>query len=197
MGIKEDFYKMKRFFEDRKNNFVIYDVNNKDSSRYSHYFTPPKYEDIFYLEFDAGYFNARDDKYYIDPYDSFVFGMQFVNYGDRIEVTDYNRSFECGVEEAEGNGLMAKHFDKVQKVVNAHGLELKELISNGTEIRKITSLNTFVLDAIKLIKVMLMINYMKDTYPYISGNKNIWEDIRALKQSWGIKVKKSKVIKND
>lgn len=92
---------------------------------------------------------------------------------------------------------MAKHFDKVQKVVNAHGLELKELISNGTEIRKITSINTFVIDAIKLIKVMLMVNYMKDKYPYISGNKCIWEDIRALKQSWGIKVKKRKGTKND
>lgn len=196
MSVSEDFSKIKSFFIDRQNDFVIYKVTDKDSSLHSHYFTPPKYEDIFYLEFDAGYFNALDDKHYIDPYDSFVFGIQFVNYGDRIEVTDFNRSFECGVEEFEGNGLMAKYFDKVQKVARSHGFELKSLETCDTEIRKVTSISTFAIDAVKLIKVMLMINYMKDTYPYISGNKNIWEDIRALKKSWGIKQSKKKGAKN-
>ena len=74
---------------------------------------------------------------------------------------------------------MYKHLNKVKEVASANKLTITE-----TEIHKITSKKTFIDDAIKLIKVMLMINYMKDKPPYISGNKYIWEDVRSLKASW-------------
>ena len=179
----QEYEKMKEFFNSNKDKFVFYQLDFDNKCMYSDYFWPQPFKENCYIHFHSSYISANKPQnkelYYIDSYDSFVFGIYLVNYGDRIELTDFNRTWECGVEEFEGSGLFSKYYDLVKEIVTKHGFCMEK-----TEIHKVTTLKTFVKDAIALTKIMLMVNYIKDKPPYLSYNKYIKEDIHALRKSW-------------
>lgn len=183
------FEKIKRFFVERERNGVYYKVitDRKDMFIYSDYFTPKPFQDIFYIEFLTELITCPptpapwEGGHYIDQYDSFVFGIYFVHYGDRIDVTDFNRTWECGYEAFEGSELPRIHFDLLQKIVREHGFDVN---ISDTEIKKSVTENSFQEDAVNLIKVMLMINFIKADPPYIEENESIRTDIAALRKVW-------------
>ncbi|MBO7218372.1 MAG: hypothetical protein J6V40_00135 [Clostridia bacterium] len=181
---KEYFYKMREFFVDKeKTGHIPIEVQtNKDM--YTDYYRPVDYEDYFYVYYKISTVGSDSSvcyEEYIDSYDSFVFGIYFTLYTDgKIVVTDYNRTWECGVTEAESSGLVYKHFDKYKALVEKYGFYLEQ----ETCIMKDTNIDTFVDDAITLTKVMLMLNYIQDKPPYIKYNKQIRKDINRLIKDW-------------
>ena len=179
----KEYEQMKEFFYSKICKNVAYKIDLKDKAMYSDYFTPQPFKEACYIQFASSYLsltNPQDKNlYYIDSYDSFVFGIYLVNYGDKIELTDFNRTWECGVTEFEGSGLACIHYNDVKELVQKNGFSMEK-----TEIHKETTLKTFVKDAITLTKLMLMINYIKDKPPYLTYNKNIRKDIQSLKKSW-------------
>ena len=178
-----EYEKMKEFFNSKMNKVVSYELDFDNKCMYSDYFWPEKFLENCYIHFHGSYLSAKNPQpqhlHYIDSYDSFVFGIYLVNYGDRIELTDFNRTWECGVTEFEGSGLFSKHYNLVKDLVEKHGFCMEK-----TEIHKVTTPKTFIKDAITLTKIMLIINYIKDKPPYLTYNKYIREDIQALKKTW-------------
>ena len=181
---KEDFYKIKQFFMDKEKNGHIPIEVQTNKNMYTDYYTPETFEDCFFIYYKISSVGSESSVYYedyIDSYDSFVFGIYFVLYEDgRMVVTDYNRTWECGVTEAESSGLIYKHFDKYKAVVEKYGFILEQ----DTCIMKDTTTSTFIDDAILLTQVMLMANYIVDSPPYIKLNKQIKKDISLLKSDW-------------
>ena len=184
------YQQMKEYFERNIDKFVCYRIDTRDTPMCTDYFRSEPFNQACFIQFVGPHLSFNNpqnpDLYYIDSYDSFVFGIYLVNYGDHIELSDFNRTWECGVEAFEGNGLFALHIDAVRDFVTKNGFCLDK-----TQIRKTTSLDTFVDDAITLTKIMLMINYMQDKPPYLTFKKPIQEDIRALRKSWQNITKKS------
>ncbi len=179
-----EFLKMKEFFTEREDEYAVYRVKRLGfGDARSDYCDTDRFRDGFHIEFDW----RTDDptRYGIESYDSFVFGIYCAYYGDRIEFTDFNRTWECGVEAYEGTSLMAEHFDEVESFINKHGYCFSDKNRQGTVIHKVTSPETFVRDAIELVRVMLTINCIDDTAPYVhEDNTDVLHDIAALEQSW-------------
>ena len=174
---------MKEFFIDKERNGHIPIKVEQNDYMYTDYYRPKKFEDHFFVHYLISIVGSKDECYedYIDSYDSFVFGIYFVLYDDgHIEITDFNRTWECGVTEAESSGLVYKYFDKYKSLVEKYGCTLED----NTCIRKETNIDTFIDDAITLTKVMLMANYIEDKPPYIKYNKQIRKDINMLVADW-------------
>lgn len=180
-----DFLKIKEFFIEREDEYVFYRVkplHYRDAR--TDYCNAPRFKDGFHIEFDWRC-GGDPTKYGIASYDSFVFGIYCAYYGDRIEFTDFNRTWECGVEAYEGTGLFARHFDEVEAMLKRHGYGFSTEQGCPTVIQKATSTETFARDAIELVRVMLLINCITDEPPYINeDNPDILNDIAALEDSW-------------
>ena len=178
-----DFLRIKEFFIEREGEYVFYRVKPfhfRDA--YNDYCRSSHFKDGFYIEFD---WRCDTDRYAMDSYDSFVFGFWCAYYGDRIEFSDCNRTWECGVEAYEGTGLFAKHFDEVEAVIKRHGYSFSTQSGCETVIQKVTSTDTFVRDAIELVRLMLLINRITGEPPYINeDDPDVLDDIRALEESW-------------
>ena len=181
--MQSDFQKIKDFFLERKDDYVVYHVEDRSSD--SAYYRPYSNTEDFYLRVEGVFLGVDHGKnrYIIDSYDSFVFGLYFVDLGDKIIITDNRRSIECGTA-AEGSLTEREQFLAMQELIKESGFVL-----DGDEILKETSVATFVEDAIKLIRLMLVINYAKRTPPYFKMNGEIRKDVRALKKSWKKKRK--------
>ncbi len=189
--IYADFLKIKEFFTARQREYVLYNVKPLSyGDAYSDFCPIERFRDGFLLEFDL---DAEDypGLYAIDPYDSFTFSINCVYYGDRIELTDCNRTWECGVEAFEGTGLAATHYDEMAAFVKAHGYSLGGDERLGTVIKKVTSVDSFVRDTIELIRIMLTINRIDEVPPYLHEDKpEVVGDIEALEESWLSEVAK-------
>ena len=179
-----NFLKIKDFFTEREDEYVFYRVKPLHYGDVCNdYCRAPRFKDGFCIEFD---WNFDDDtKYAIDSYDSFVFGIYCTYYGDRIEFSEFNRTWECGVEAYEGTGLFGKHFNEVEAMIKRHGYDFSKERGCETVIQKVTTLDTFARDAIELIRIMLLVNRITDEPPYINeDDPNVLNDIRALEESW-------------
>ncbi len=180
-----DFLKMKKFFFERQREYVLYDVTPLSyRDAYSDYCSVDRFKDAFALNFNWNN-SENPDLYGIDPYDSFVFSIHCIYYDDRIELTDGNRTWECGVEAYEGTGLFATYFDSVEEFVNRHGYSFSDKARQETVIRKTTDIDSFARDAIELVRIMLLINRIDEEPPYIhEDNPIVLRDISALEKSW-------------
>jgi len=190
-----DFLKMKDFFLERQKEYVFYRVKPLSyREAYSDYCLIDRFRDGFTVEFDW----RRDDNpelYGIESYDSFVFGIYCLYYEDKIVLTDLNRSWECGVEAFEGSGLAAVHFDEMADFIKKHGYSLSDKPRQDTIIAKETDIESFVRDAIELVRIMLTINRIDDTPPYLhEDSKEILNDISALEASWLTEVAKRPTV---
>lgn len=179
-----DFLKIKDFFIKRQDEYVFYRVKPlHHGDVFSDYCRPPYFKDGFYIEFDWRFEDPT--KYAIDSYDSFVFGIYCTYHGDRIVLSDYNRTWECGVEAYEGTGLFGQHFDEVEALIKRHGYDFAKERGCETVIQKVTSNETFARDAIELIRIMLLINRITDEPPYVNeDDPSVLCDISALEKSW-------------
>ena len=83
----------------------------------------PNVKDFFVIEFPC---NSNTSLIEIDSLDSFVFDLYFVDYGDKITITDAQRTVDCGVEAYEGNGVIF-----TQKAVTEHYLAKNGLQFDG------------------------------------------------------------------
>lgn len=183
----EQFDSIRCFFEERSNKYVEYTVNSNPGNEHTYYFSPPPFQRDFYIRFASPHLSEVYQFYRIDSYDSFVFGIYFIDYGNRIEVSDMNRTWECGVEAFEGTGLMAKHLPLVKQKVEDYGFDALNFgleMGKTTELHKVTTEKTFVSDAISLVELMLLINHIKPTPPHLRKNKYIRQEIDALQKSW-------------
>lgn len=180
-----DFLKIKEFFTERQREYVLYNVKPLSyGDAYSDYCTIERFRDGFSLEFP---WDAEDypELCAIDPYDSFSFGIYCMYYGDRIELSDCNRTWECGVEAYEGTGLASTHYDEMAEYISKHGFALGGHEKLGTVIKKVTGIDSFVRDAIELIRVMLTVNRIDEEPPYLhEDNPYVLQDVAALEQSW-------------
>ena len=181
-----EFQKIKDFFLAHQTGYVCYAVEDTDAHLYSDYFSPPPKQDCFYLYFDGGWRECDPARYYIDPYDSFTFGISFVDYGDRVEVTDGNRTWECCCEAFEGNGLLGKHIDMVSRTTADFGFLPISLDPFTTELHKVTTPETCARDAVALVKLMLMCNRLSETHPYLHDDASVEEVVSALNKTWNL-----------
>lgn len=181
-----DFEKIKQFFTTHQGRFVGYNVIDSDTVKskgfpsdylYKHILHNEDVKDFFALEFP---FDSKTGLVDIDSLDSFVFDFYFVDLGDKIVIDDAGRTFLCGVEAYEGNGVIAKHSDVTEKYLAKNGLAYV----NGYGIAKQTSTATFVQDAITFVKVLQTLNNAQPYPPYILELDDANEVVDVLTRCW-------------
>ncbi len=180
-----DFEKIKNFFLERVDNFVHYKVLDKSDKLQEGYLSQFVYEkiindtevdDFFAIEFP---FTCEENLHCIDSLDSFTFDFYFLSLGDKIVITDAERTFECGVEAFEGNGVLAEKLDRVREYLERNGMELNEYA-----IIKQTSIHSFVSDAITFTRVLQTLNNIQPYPPYILELDEAREVEEVLTRAW-------------
>ena len=123
-----NFESIKQFFIDHIDRFVHYKVNTKEQVLQKKYLTEnickeiinnPKVIDFFSIEFPL---DAPNGLISIESLDSFVFDFYFLKLGESIVISDAGRTFECGVEAFEGNGVLAEKIDLVCRYLSKNGM---------------------------------------------------------------------------
>ena len=196
--IYSDFLKIKEFFTERQRECVFYNVKPLSyGDANSDYCTIERFKDGFAIEFPWDT-PENSDLYAIDSYDSFEFSIYCICYSDRIEFTDCNRTWECGVEAFEGTGLASTYYDSMADFVKKYGYTLGGNKQFGTVIKKQTNIDGFVRDAIDLVRIMLSINRIDEEPPYIhEDNPEVLDNISYLTESWLTDVTKHPLIRKE
>ena len=180
-----DFQKIKSFFAERADKFVHYEVFGKDeiSSRrelpdfvVKKILNNPSVKDFFGINFPS---SSPSGKVCIDSLDSFVFDFYFLDLGEQIIITDANRSFDCGVDAFEGNGVLLAHRGVVDGYLKANGAVWGEYA-----IFKQTNVDGFILDTINFVKILQTLNNAKPFPPYILELDSAKELVNALTRAW-------------
>ena len=181
-----DFEKIKQFFTTHQGRFVGYNVIDSDTVKskgfpsdylYKYILHTDDVKDFFALEFP---FDSKTGLVDVDSLDSFVFDFYFVDYGDKIVIDDAGRTFLCGVEAYEGNGVIANHSDVTDNYLAKNGLSYV----NGYGIAKQTSIATFVQDAITFVKVLQTLNNAQPYPPYVLELDDAKEVVDVLTRCW-------------
>ena len=181
-----DFEKIKQFFIEHIDKFVYYKIISKDEKINSNYL--PDYvlnnlvhnesvKDFFVMEFPS--INENKSLVTIDSCDSFVFDIYFVDYGDKIVLTDAGRTFDCCVEAPEGNGVFANQKDVMTKYLNKFGI-----INNFYTIEKQITFDTYIKDTINFVKALQTINHSEPYPPYVLELDNAKETVDVLSRTW-------------
>ncbi len=180
-----DFEQMKRFFLQHRDRFVGYDLIDSDA-RKEEKFLPeyvcksiindPSVKDFFVLHFTLDSHAGLVD---VNSLDSFVFDFYFIDYGDKIVIDDACRTFECGVEAYEGNGVIQTQWDATSKYLAKNGMEYRNYA-----IVKQTSLQTFVQDTVTFVKVLQTLNNAQPSPPYILELDDAREAVDVLTRCW-------------
>ncbi len=180
-----DFQKIKEFFLQRCGKFVEYSVIDSDARKCEKHLPEyvcqniinnPGVKDFFVLNFP---FYSNAGLVEIDSFDSFVFEFYFIDYGDKIVISDAKRTFDCGVEEYEGNGVILAQKTVVEKYLLKNGLQ-----SIDNDIVKQTSLQTFVQDTVAFVKALQTLNNAQPYPPYILELDSARETVDALTRCW-------------
>lgn len=181
----KDFEKIKGFFIDHLDRFVAYNVITKEEKDKETHLTEyvaknivrnPSVKDYFVLNFP---FDSGKDLVDIDSLDSFVFDFYFIDYGDKIVIDDACRTFECGVEAYEGNGVLVQQSKKVDRYLEKNGLSWAE-----GSITCQTSMQTFVQDTITFVRVLQTLNNIQPYPPYILELDDAKEVVDVLTRCW-------------
>lgn len=180
-----NFEQMKEFFLQHSEKFVAYHVIDSNARKqathlpqyvYENILKNPNVKDFFVLEFP---YNSNTGLTEIDSLDSFVFDLYFIDYGDKIIITDAQRTVECGVEAYEGNGIIFMQKAITEKYLAKNGLQF---IDNA--IVKETSLQTFTQDTITLVKTMQTLNNAQPYPPYLLELDCAHETVDILTRCW-------------
>ncbi len=181
-----DFEKIKQFFVEHTDKFVHYKIIDKEEKSKEGYLSDfihkqilnnPKVKDFFAIEFP---FNCDDKSLVtIDSLDSFVFDFYFLDLDNKIIITDAERTFQCGVEAYEGNGVLADKYDIVKKYLAKNNIE-----DGDFAISKVTTLDTFVQDTITFIKVLQTLNNIQPFPPYLLELDSAKEVVDVLTRTW-------------
>lgn len=176
---------IKQFFIDHIDRFVHYKVNTKEQVIQKKYLTEnickeiinnPKVIDFFTIEFPL---DAPNGLISIDSLDSFVFDFYFLNLGDSIVISDAGRTFECGVEAFEGNGVLAEKIDLLKRYLSKNGMTY-----DCYNILKQTNIDTFIQDTITFIKVLQTLNNIQPFPPYLLELDQAKEVVDVLTRTW-------------
>ena len=189
-----DFERIKRFFEEHQGRFVGYEVIDSatqkakallDEAVCESIVSNPRVKDFFLLYFPFDSHSALVD---IDSLDSFTFEIYFADYGDKIVIHDAGRTFACGVEAYEGNGVLATHKDVADRYVERNGMAFE-----GWAVTKKTSLATFVQDTVTFVKVLQTLNNAQPFPPYLLELDAAREVVDVLSRCWiqGEKIEKN------
>ena len=190
-----DFEQMKQFFVGHQNRFVGYRVIDSDMCKKERFLPEyvckniinnPGVKDFFVLHFP---FDSGSGLVDIDSLDSFVFDFYFVDYGDKIVIDDACRTFDCGVEAYEGNGVIQMQADVTRKYLAKNGLEYRNYA-----ISKQTSLQTFVQDTITFVKALQTLNNAQPSPPYVLELDDAREAVDVLTRCW---IKGEKIEEGD
>ena len=176
---------MKHFFLKHRERLVGYNLIDSDTRRCDVHLPEyvcqsiinnPDVKDFFVLNFP---FDSNSGLVDVDSLDSFVFDFYFLDYGDKIVIDDARRTFDCGVECYEGNGVILKQLELTEKYLLKNGLQY----SNYT-ITKETSIETFVQDTITFVKVLQTLNNAQPYPPYILELDDACEVTDLLTRCW-------------
>ena len=180
-----DFDKIKQFFVEHTNKYVNYKVvesNELKAQRFPdeytvcNIFNNKQVVDFFAIEFP---YQSNPPLIDVESLDSFTFGIYFVNYGNQIVIDDTRRTWDCGADSFEGNGVIAIQLPLVKHFVAGRGLEMQDYA-----ITKTTSLDSFVADTINMIATMQTLNNLQPTQPYLVADSRIDEARQALTACW-------------
>ena len=180
-----DFDKIKQFFVDHTNKYVNYRVIDRDelkAQRFpdeytaSNIFVNKDVVDFFAIEFP---YQSNPPLVDVESLDSFTFGIYFVNYGNQIVIDDTRRTWDCGADSPEGNGVIATQLALVKDYLAGRGLDF-----TNYAITKTTSLDSFVTDAINVVTAMQTLNNLQTNEPYIVSDTRIDDTTQALTECW-------------
>ncbi|MBE6655575.1 MAG: hypothetical protein E7609_01730 [Ruminococcaceae bacterium] len=180
-----DFEQMKQFFLQHRERLVDYNLINSNARKcekylpeyvYKNIIHNPDVKDFFVLNFP---FDVKSGLVNVDSLDSFVFDFYFVDYGDKIVIDDAERTFDCGVESYEGNGVILAQKDVTEKYLLKNGLQY----SNYAIIKQ-TNIQTFVQDTITFVKVLQTLNNAQPYPPYILELDDAREVVEVLTRCW-------------
>lgn len=185
-----DFERIKRFFKEFQGRFVNYEVIDGTTRRAdcsieyvcANIINNPSVKDFFVLYFP---FESHSVLVDIDSLDSFVFEIYFINYGDKIVIHDACRTFDCGADSPEGNGVIAAHKEVVDRYLQRNGVA-REVWA----IVKETSLETFVQDTVTFVKVLQTMNNAQPTPPYLLELDAADKVVAVLTRCWIRKEKR-------
>lgn len=178
--------KIKEFFISHANNFVCYKIISKEEKVKEQYLTDyvcknivqnEKVQDFFVMEFPSS--DENSNLVTIDSCDSFVFDIYFVDYGDKIILTDAGRTFDCGVEAFEGNEVFAN-----QKELMTKYLAKYEITNNFYTIEKQITLDTYIADTINFVTALQTINNAQPYPPYVLELDNAKQTRDVLSRTW-------------
>ena len=179
------FESIKQFFAERANKLVCYRVISKEEIRQQGHVTDfvrnkilanPQVKDFFAMEFPSA---APEGLVSIDSMDSFVFDFYFLELEDKIIISDAERSFECGVEAFEGNGVLASKRDVVEAYLQANAMT-----DGAYAISKQTDADAFVADTITFVKVLQTLNNARPYPPYLLELDGAKEVVDVLRRAW-------------
>ena len=180
-----EFEQIKQFFVDHANKYVNYRVVGSDelkAQRFpdeytaSNIFANKDVVDFFAIEFP---YQSNPPLVDVESLDSFTFGIYFVNYGNQIVIDDTRRTWDCGADRFEGNGIIATQLPLVQQFLSKRGLDF-----TNYAITKKTSLDSFVADTINVVTAMQTLNNLQTTPPYFANNPHIDDTTQALTECW-------------
>ena len=176
--------KIKKFFIERQNKFVHYNVIDKehidDKTSFSEFVLEkiihnPEIKSYFAFEFPF----SSDDLITLDSMDSFVFDFYFLETADKIIITDAKRTFDCGVDCFEGNGVLLSKFDVVEKYLSKYDMYYLE-----NAIYKQTSVDTFIQDTITFTKVLQTLNNAQPFPPFVLELDSAKDVVTTLTSAW-------------
>lgn len=180
------FEKIKEFFISHANNFVCYKIISKEEKIKENHLTDyvcqeivqnEKVQDFFVMKFPS---NDENKKLItIDSCDSFVFDIYFVDYSDKIVLTDAGRTFDCCVEAFEGNEVFASQKDLMTKYLSKY-----EITNNLYTVEKQTTLATFISDTINFVTALQTINNAQPYPPYVLELDNAKQTRDVLSRTW-------------
>ena len=180
-----DFEKIKQFFVDHTYKYVNYKVVGSDELKAQRFpdeytvcniFNNKQVVDFFAIEFP---YQSNPPLVDVESLDSFTFGIYFVNYGNQIVIDDTRRTWDCGADSPEGNGIIAAQLPLVQQFLAKRGLDFANYA-----ITKKTTIDSFVADAINVVTAMQTLNNLQTNEPYIVSDTRIDDTTQALTECW-------------
>ena len=181
-----DFEKIKDFFTKHIDKFVCYKIISKEEKIKEKYLTDyvlnnliqnENVKDFFVMEFPSS--GENKNLVTIDSCDSFVFDIYFVDYGDKIFLTDAGRTFDCCVEAFEGNQVFANQKDIMTKYLEKYGIT-----NNFYTVEKQITTDTYIKDTINFVKALQTINNSQPYPPYVLELDNAKETADVLTRTW-------------
>ena len=180
-----DFDKIKQFFVDHTNKYVNYRVVGSDelkAQRFpdeytaSNIFAGKDVVDFFAIEFP---YQSNPPLVDVESLDSFAFSFYFVDLGNKIVINDTRRTWDCGADSPEGNGVIATQLALVKDYLAERGLDFANYA-----ITKKTTVDSFVADAINVVTAMQTLNNLQPNAPYIVSDARIDDTTQALTECW-------------